>query len=246
MDLAFETDAGLAADVERADALRTVDLVAGKAHQVNAETVNVEIHLAGGLRGVAVEEDLVFVADLADRFEVLNDADFIVDGHHGNEDRVRTDSGAQGVHVNETVFLHIEVGHFEAFAFEMTHGVKNRLVFGLHRDEVLALFAIEVRSALDGKVVAFRRTRRPDDFAGIGADQSSHMTAGLFNGLFRFPTEGMAVGGRIAELFVKVRNHLFDYAGIARGRGRVVEINGELHHCSFLNESSQQAMSSRG
>ena len=42
---------------------------------------------------------------IADRLEVLNDADLVVDRHHGDEDRVGTDGRTEGVHVDEAVLL---------------------------------------------------------------------------------------------------------------------------------------------
>ena len=234
MNLAFDAHPGLAAHVEGADALRAVDLVAGEAHQVDLEAVDVEVHLAGGLRGVAVEDDAVLMADRADRLEVLNDADLVVDRHHGDEDRVGTDGRTEGVHVDEAVLLDVEVGHLVALAFKMAHRVEHGLVLGLHRDEVTALVLVEVRGALDGEIVALRCAGRPDDLAGIGANEGGNVTAGLFNGLLGLPAVAVAVAGGVAELLVEIRNHLVDHAGVAGRRRGVVKVNGQLHHESFL------------
>ena len=57
----------------------------------------------------------------------------------------------------------------------MAHAVEHGLVFGLDRNKVLALVAIEVRRTLDRQVVSFRRAGREYDFARIRADQRSNL-----------------------------------------------------------------------
>ena len=100
---------------------------------------------------------------------------------------------------------------------------------------MLTLVAIEMRRALDGKVVGFGRTRREHDFSRIGVDVGRDVTAGLFNRLFGFPAVGMRAAGGVAELFAQVGNHLFGHAGIDRRGGRVVKINNVmLHFCVSL------------
>ena len=116
----------------------------------------------------------------------------------------------------------------------MAHGIEHGLVFGLHRDEVAALVLVEMSGPLDGKIVAFRCARRPDDFTGIRSDKSRHMAASLFNSLLGLPAVTVTVTGGIAELLVKIRNHFVDHAGVAGRRRGIVEVYGQLHHESFL------------
>ena len=143
--------------------------------------------------------------------------------------RIVANGGKEVLPLDEAVFLHVKVGHLKAFALEVAHRIEHCLVFGLHRNEVAALVAVEVRGALDGEVVGFGSAGREDDLARIRADERSDVGAGLFNGLLRFPAVGMAVRGRVAEVNVEVGHHLFHDAGIARGRGGVVEVNRKLH-----------------
>ena len=56
----------LAPDVERADALGSVDLVAGERQQVDVVCDHVDRNFADRLRGVGVEQDAALLADLAD------------------------------------------------------------------------------------------------------------------------------------------------------------------------------------
>jgi hypothetical protein len=64
--LRFDAHARLAAHVQRADALRAVGLVRRERHQVDLQLREVDLDLAGGLRGVDVEDDALLAADLAD------------------------------------------------------------------------------------------------------------------------------------------------------------------------------------
>lgn len=154
MNLRFNTNTGLAAHVKGTDTLGAVNLVTGKAHEVNLEFFRIQVHLAHGLRGVAVVKHAVPAAHFADCGNILNDADFVVDGHHGNERRVRTDGGFKLGKIEKAVFLNVHVGHFKTFGFKMAHGVKHSLVFGLDRNEVLALILVEVRNPLIARLSA--------------------------------------------------------------------------------------------
>ena len=93
-----------AAHVERADALRPVDLVAGDAHQVDPHRLDVERDLADRLRRVGVEERLVLAAQPADLGERLDDADLVVHRHDGHQGRrIVGDRRAQLLEVDQAV-----------------------------------------------------------------------------------------------------------------------------------------------
>src|SRR5205814_4060448 len=61
-----------APDVERAGALRTVQLVRGDRHKVDAEPVYVKVEQATRLAGVDVERDLALAHDFADLADGLD------------------------------------------------------------------------------------------------------------------------------------------------------------------------------
>jgi hypothetical protein len=75
MHLRFQADARLAAHIEGADALRAVGLVRREAHQVDLQLAQVDRDLAGGLRGIDVEDHALLAADLAQFGDRLDDAD---------------------------------------------------------------------------------------------------------------------------------------------------------------------------
>ena len=69
--------------------------------------LDVDGDLADGLDGVGVEEDALLVADFADLADGLDDADFVVGVHDGDEDGLvgafGDDGAAEVVKVDEAV-----------------------------------------------------------------------------------------------------------------------------------------------
>ena len=201
----------------------------GQAHQIDLHRLHVKHHLARGLRRVAVEHDAVPAAHLADRGDVLDDADLVVDRHDGHENRVGTDCGLKGLKVKQTVFLDVHVRDFIALGLKVAHGVEHGLVLGLHGDEVPSLVLVEVRGALDGEVVGLGSARGPDDFARIGVDVGRNLFPSLLDGLLGLPAVAVGAARRIAEPLAKEGDHLLGDARIHRSRCRVVKINGKFH-----------------
>jgi len=204
-----------------------------EAHQVDRQLVQIDRDLARGLRRVDVQHDAARAAQLADRGDVLDHADLVVDEHHRDEQRVGADRGGQHIEVEQPVRLDVEIAHLEALALEFAHRVEHGLVFGAHGDQVLAARCVELRGALDRQVVRLRRAGGEDDLARIGPDQCRHVLAGDLHGLLGRPTVGMAARRRIAELLVQVGHHRVDDAWIDRSGGRVVQVDRLVFELEF-------------
>ena len=86
--LCFDADARLAAHVQRADAFRAIDFVAGERHQVDFQLAQIDRQFAHALGGVNVVDDTARAAHFADRFDILHHADFVIDVHDGDQDGV--------------------------------------------------------------------------------------------------------------------------------------------------------------
>ena len=224
-DQRLQPHARLAAHVERADALRAVDLVAGDAHQVDLHRLDVERDLAGGLGRVGVEEGLLLAADLADLGERLDDADLVVHRHDRDHHGLVGDGRAQGVEIDQAVLLHWQVGHLEALLLEMAAGVEHALVLGHGGDDVVLAVLVELGDAADREVVRLGGARGEDHFLLVGADQLGDLAARLLDALLGFPAVGMAARMRIAELVGEVRHHRFQHARVHRRGGLIVEVD---------------------
>ena len=141
--------------------------------------------------------------------------------HDRNQDGVVTQSGFHHGRSDQAVFTRLDVGHFEAFALELAHGVQDSLVLDLRGDQVLALGVVEMRDPLDSQVVGLGGTGSPDDFTRVGVDQVSHLATGVFHRLFGFPAKHVGARRRVTEVPVDQQafTHLLRYTRIDwRGR----------------------------
>mmetsp|Transcript_15032 Transcript_15032/g.35474 ORF Transcript_15032/g.35474 Transcript_15032/m.35474 type:complete len:690 (-) Transcript_15032:2922-4991(-) len=240
--LRFQAHARLATHVERANALGAVGLVRGQAHQIDGQMGQIDLDLAGGLGRVDVEDDAALAAQRAQRDDVLDDADLVVDVHDRGQDGVRAKRGLEGGQVDEAVRQHVEIGYVEALALQLAHRVQHGLVLGLDGDQVLAAGLVELGRALQREVVGLGGARGPDDLARVGADQLGHLGARLLDRLFRLPAPGVAARCRVAEMLAQPGNHRVHHAGVAGRRRAVVKVNremrGHIHRrdsCYLLN-----------
>ncbi len=88
VDLRLDAHAGLPADVERADALRAVDLVRRDGEEIGFEFLQVDLDPARALHRVAMKDDALGAADLGDLPHRVDDADLVVHHHDRRENRV--------------------------------------------------------------------------------------------------------------------------------------------------------------
>ena len=237
VNLCFKTNARFASDIKRADSLRTIDLVTRHTHQINRILGHIKVQFTNGLSGINVEENATFTAHLTDGIDILDNTDFIVDSHDGNQNSVITHGRFQCIQIQKTIGQNVHVGHIKAFRFQMTHAVQNGLVFGLHRDEVLAAVFIKVSNTFERQVVRLGSPGCPNNFARIGVDHLSDLRTGFFDSLAGFQSVRMRIAGRIAETLVEPGNHLFYNTGINRSRGTVVQVN-RFSQFELLNEST--------
>ncbi len=91
MHLCFQTHARFALHVQRAYAFGAISLVRRKRHQIDFEFLQINLHLAGGLRRINMEQYALSTTYLTNRRDVLNHTDLIVHIH----DRYQDGIGAQ-------------------------------------------------------------------------------------------------------------------------------------------------------
>ena len=162
-------------------------------------------------------------ADLADR---LQHADLVVGGHDGDQDRLVIHGALQIVEIDAAVLLHRQIGHAEAVLLQPLAGVEHGLVLGRLGDDVVALLAIHLGDALDGKVVALGGAGGEDDFFRGRADQLGDPLARLLDRLLGHPAELMIAAGGVAEVLGEVGQHLLQHARIDARGGMVVHVDG--------------------
>ena len=232
--LRLDAHTRLAPHIQGANPLGAVTLVAGQAHQVNRQGLHVNGDLAGGLRGIYMQQHAFFTAQGTNGGNILNHTDFVVDKHDAGQNGVGADSGLEHVQIKQAVFLHVQISHLEALALQFAHGIQHGLVLGLDGDQMPALVLVEMGRSLERQVVGFGGSAGPDDFARIGMNQVGHMAARLFNRFFRFPAPGMAAAGGVAKMLAQPGNHGVDHARIGRRGCSIVKIDGEMRRHVFL------------
>ena len=208
------------AHVERADALRSVDLVRRDRQQVDAHRVDVERDAAEGLRRVGVEQDAAGARQAADRGERLQHADLVVGGHHADQDGLRLDGRFERREIDQAVGADRQ--HRDAAAARL----EPRQVSSTARCSVATVTMWSPRSlrargdALEREVVAsvapLVKTISLCDAPIRAATwrRAARRLAGP-------PAGGVVEAGGVADLVAQERQHRVEHAGVDR-RGRVV------------------------
>ena len=225
VDLRRHRNRRLAADIQSADALGSIDLVRGEAHQVQAVALHIDWQLARALGRVRVEDDIAVPAKPTDGADVVDRAHLVVGVHDRDQHRVLAQRLRESVRVNDAVGVRIHVRHGNAPVLQVVGGVQHRLVFVARGDQMAAPGGFE--DPFQGQVVGLGRARRPDDGERVGVDERRHVGTGGVNQFGRIPTVGMRCGRRIAVLPVghQATTHLLCHARIHGRRGGVVQID---------------------
>src|SRR5579863_7665869 len=196
-----------APNVERADTFRAINLMCGNGQQVDVVFLHVHGNLADSLHAIGCEEDAMFLGDFADFLDRVDDANFVVGIHDGDQNCFWRDGFANVFWVHAAIFTHRQVGNFKAFFFQPLAGIENCLVLDSLGDDVIALFAVHFGDALDHQVVAFGGAAGEDDFLRGGANQRGDLCAGVFNSFFAGPAERMVAAGGVSKFFGEIGQH---------------------------------------
>ena len=117
-------DVGPVAEVERADALGTLELVGAHREEVDAEGGHVDLQVRRSLDRVDREQDAAMrmdaVRDLGDR---LDRADLVVRQHDRDQDRLVGDRRVDVVGIDPTIAVDRQLDDLEAELLEVADGV---------------------------------------------------------------------------------------------------------------------------
>ena len=231
VDLLGDLDARVAAaDVERADTLGAVDLVAGEREDVDVVGVTLTgILPTAWTASVWKRTPFSWQSSPISRMGWMTPISLLA---YMMETRMvcclRADGALEVFEVDEAVGLDGQVGDAVARLFELLAGVEHGLVLGDLGDDVVAALAVHLGDALDGEVVGLGGAGGEDDLLGGGADELGDLLAGLLDGLLGFPAEAVVAAGGVAEVAGEVRHHGFEHAGVERRGGVVVHVDGQL------------------
>src|SRR5205814_196296 len=111
------------ADIQRADSLRSAQLVGGEREQVNGKLREIERELADGLRGVAMKQDASLAAVFADFANRIERTDLVVGEHDGDEPRGGLEGVCDLLRIDATVHICRDNCDLAAFTAKPTGGV---------------------------------------------------------------------------------------------------------------------------
>mmetsp|Transcript_36943 Transcript_36943/g.119160 ORF Transcript_36943/g.119160 Transcript_36943/m.119160 type:complete len:513 (-) Transcript_36943:27-1565(-) len=220
-----QADAGLAPDVEGADALGAVHLVGRDGQQGDVHLGHVDRDLADALGAVGVEEDTFVLADLANLIDRLQDTDLVVHVHDGDQRGVWADRLLQLLQVDDAVGAHGQVCHIPSVLhLQAAAGGEHALVLRLRGDDVLLLAAVEGGHALDSHVVGLGGPGGEEDLLGVRVDELRDLLAGLLCSILCIPAVGMAAAVRVAEAASEPRHHRVQHPGVDGSCGLHVQV----------------------
>ena len=229
-----------APNVERANALGRMQLMAGERQQIGLEAADLNGNLARGLYRVGVEVDVGFRSDSPDLLNGLQHAGFVVCHHDGNQPGTGAQGFADVFRVNQAAPVHRNVGYFAAFALQMLAGVQDRVMLDGRADHVVA----RPGQPEEGQIVGFGAAAGKDNLRRASPQQRGYRFAGA---LHRRPGVLAVVVDRrgIAELFREVRQHRLQDGREHRAAGVIVEVNSAHKLSGSIVSASQRLRGSR-
>ena len=226
VDLRLQALLGPRADVERTDALGTVDFMGGKRHQVDRPVRQVNRHLARTLGGIDVEQGPVFTHALADGRDVVDGAQLIVDQHQRHQEGVLAQCLADRLRSDQPIGVGQQISDIDPGILQLPGRIENRLVFDLAGDDMPARLLTSLGYPLEGQVIGFSGTGGPDDLGRLRPHQTGDLLARQLDRTAGLLAKGMGTGGGVAEVAVETQtiDHHLDDPLIHRGGGGVIKI----------------------
>src|SRR5258708_11562885 len=109
----------IAANIQGATTLGSVNLVPGDGHQVDVVLDHVHRNFTNRLHAVGVEQHAFALGQLADLGDRLQHADFVVGVHDADQDGLVRDGFSQHFEIDQTVGLHRQIGRSEEHTSEL-------------------------------------------------------------------------------------------------------------------------------
>jgi len=226
-----------AADVESADAFRTVDFVGAHRQQVDVHRVDVDRQHADALRGVGVEEDLALPSQRADLGDRLHRADLVVDVHDRDQHRVVADRVRHLLRIETAGGVDRQVGHFgEPGALQGFAAIEHCLVLGSGGNDVPAAAGVEAEHSLNREIVRLGGAAGPDDVGRPRTDQLADLTARRLDRFVGLPAPRMGLAGSVAETLAEVRQHRLEDSRVDGRRRMVIEVYAQVRALLLFQE----------
>src|SRR5262249_44973900 len=143
------------ANIENADTLRRIELMAGQRQKIHAQLINAHRDLACRLRRVSVGEDAVFTRNTSNLGDRLQSPDLILGVHYRNKCGARRQCTPDVLRIDPAESINREVGYRRSQVFKKTAWVENRRVFDLSGNDVAAAPALGEECTLQRMIIGF-------------------------------------------------------------------------------------------
>ena len=187
-------------NVEGADSLGGVHLVAREAEQVDTKFPGTHGDSTGRLDGIAVNEDSRLAAEVGDLPHRLNGTDLVIGVNYADEFRIRAQGVVDILGIDDPVPTATDDSEIKALGVQVLGGGGNGDVFQGGDDEVAAVVGGKSSChAEEGKVVALGSSGSEDDLVAVDPQERGEFVASVIHGLFGGSSYGVMAGG-IAEV----------------------------------------------
>ncbi len=218
------TKARAAAQIQHADTLWRVQLVARDGKHVDFGVLQVDGNLAHRLHGIGVEQHTFGMCHFGHFLHGKNRPRFIVGPHDGDHGHPIAQQRRVFVQVQTALVVDAQAMDGIAFLLQLLAQGKHRRVFH-HGGDDLAALGLGLEGGQDGGVVRLGAAGGEDDLRVVGrAEQRLHLATRVLHRLAHLRAEAVD-GRRIAEVFREKRQHGLDHGGIDPCGGVVVQVD---------------------
>ena len=163
--------------------------------QIHLQILHIKGNLSKGLNRIRVEQNPLFPGHGSNFGYGLHRTDFIVCVHNTDQYGVRSDRPAQLLQIHQSILIHLQISNLKSLFFQMSAGMKHRVMLNCRGDNVPALMTAGACRPLQGPVIRLGASRREKNLLLSCSDSRSQCPSGLIQRLFRCGPHGMDRAG---------------------------------------------------
>src|SRR5258708_5571416 len=141
VDLGCDADSGVLPYIEGAHPFGAIELMRRNGKQIKVVPGDIDGKLSGGLRRVGVKRDPALAADCANFSKGLQNAGFVVRGHHRHQDCVVAQGAAEAFEIEQAVTLDGQQSYLKSPLLKVLAGIEHGFVLGDDGDDVTSALA---------------------------------------------------------------------------------------------------------
>ena len=161
--------------IQHAGTLGTMEFMAGEGQHIDVLLLHIDVEVAGGLHGVGVEQDTLFMAHGADLGDGQDGADLVIGVHDGHQAGVGPDGVSHLLGGDGAGGAHRQQLHLKALLLQLFQGVENGVVLEGGGDDVLLALALTDAGGGDQSlIVGLAAAGGKGDLTGCAAQTGGH------------------------------------------------------------------------